>query len=99
MAVSESTRQSIIPSFLYSNKSLNFNNIHSHSRNPISSSPQTPSSAQKNFMIPSPNEPLGKIEMYSPSFYVACTAGGVLSCGLTHMTVTPLDLVKCNMQV
>lgn len=25
-------------------------------------------------------------------------AGGVLSCGLTHLAVTPLDLVKCNMQ-
>jgi hypothetical protein len=37
--------------------------------------------------------------MYSPAFYAACTAGGVASCGLTHMTVTPLDLVKCNMQV
>ncbi|KAG0494622.1 hypothetical protein HPP92_005616 [Vanilla planifolia] len=23
----------------------------------------------------------------------------VLSCGLTHMAVTPLDLVKCNMQI
>ncbi|VAI50001.1 unnamed protein product [Triticum turgidum subsp. durum] len=36
--------------------------------------------------------------MYSPAFYAACTAGGIASCGLTHMAVTPLDLVKCNMQ-
>ncbi|VFQ87086.1 unnamed protein product [Cuscuta campestris] len=51
-------------------------------------------------MIPSsPSEPLGKIEMYSPKFYAACTAGGTLCCGLTHMAVTPLDLVKCNMQI
>lgn len=50
-------------------------------------------------MIPAPSEPFGKIEMYSPRFYAACTAGGILSCGLTHMSVTPLDLVKCNMQV
>lgn len=49
-------------------------------------------------MIPAPSEP-GKIEMYSPQFYAACTVGGILSCGLTHMAVTPLDLVKCNMQV
>jgi hypothetical protein len=41
----------------------------------------------------------GKIEMYSPQFYAACTFGGIMSCGLTHMAVTPLDLVKCNMQV
>jgi len=26
-------------------------------------------------------------------------AGGVLSCGLTHLAVTPLDVTKCNMQV
>ena len=50
-------------------------------------------------MIPSASEPSKKIEMYSPQFYAACTAGGILSCGLTHMAVTPLDLVKCNMQV
>eukprot|EP01018_Ginkgo_biloba_P022700 Gb_16858 [translate_table: standard] len=31
-------------------------------------------------------------------FYAACIFGGVLSCGLTHTGVTPLDLVKCNMQ-
>ncbi|PWZ29918.1 Mitochondrial phosphate carrier protein 3, mitochondrial [Zea mays] len=36
--------------------------------------------------------------MYSPAFYAACTAGGIASCGLTHMAITPLDLVKCNMQ-
>lgn len=47
-------------------------------------------------LIPAPKE---KIEMYSPAFYGACTMGGILSCGLTHTGVTPLDLVKCNMQV
>lgn len=48
------------------------------------------------FSIQAPSE---KIEMYSPAFYAACTAGGIASCGLTHMAVTPLDLVKCNMQI
>lgn len=52
----------------------------------------------KSFVIPAPSES-AKIEMYSPAFYAACTFGGILSCGLTHMAVTPLDLVKCNMQV
>ncbi|KAK1291486.1 hypothetical protein QJS10_CPB17g00899 [Acorus calamus] len=33
--------------------------------------------------------------MYSPAFYAACTAGGIASCGLTHMSITSLDLVKC----
>ncbi|KAL5214276.1 hypothetical protein ABZP36_003428, partial [Zizania latifolia] len=32
-------------------------------------------------------------EPYSSTFYAACTAGGIASCGLTHMTVTPLDLI------
>ncbi|PUU78035.1 mitochondrial carrier domain-containing protein [Tuber borchii] len=41
----------------------------------------------------------GKIDMYSPKFYAACTLGGVLACGLTHTAVTPLDLVKCRRQV
>lgn len=51
----------------------------------------------KKVFVPAAGE--GKVEMYSPQFYAACTVGGVLSCGLTHMAVTPLDLVKCNMQV
>lgn len=40
-----------------------------------------------------------KIEMYSTEFYTTCAIGGWLSCGLTHMAVTPLDVVKCNMQI
>ncbi|GAQ80401.1 Mitochondrial phosphate carrier protein [Klebsormidium nitens] len=51
----------------------------------------------KKVFVPAAGE--GKIEMYSPQFYAACTVGGILSCGLTHMAVTPLDLVKCNMQI
>ncbi|KAL2903782.1 Mitochondrial phosphate carrier protein 3 mitochondrial, partial [Bienertia sinuspersici] len=56
-------------------------------------------SKMSNFLIPSASEPSKRIEMYSPRFYAACTVGGILSCGLTHMAVTPLDLVKCNMQI
>jgi solute carrier family 25 phosphate transporter 3 len=33
------------------------------------------------------------------AYYGKCTIGGILSCGLTHMAVTPLDVTKCNMQV
>merc|ERR1712211_19046 len=29
----------------------------------------------------------------------SCEFGGLLSCGLTHTAVTPLDLVKCRLQV
>lgn len=34
-----------------------------------------------------------------PKFYALCAFGGLLSCGLTHTAVVPLDLVKCRMQV
>ncbi|XP_078441025.1 mitochondrial phosphate carrier protein 3, mitochondrial-like [Wolffia australiana] len=60
----------------------------------LPTSPNGPDSAK--FLIPAPME---KIELYSPRFYAACTFGGIASCGLTHMAVTPLDLVKCNMQI
>lgn len=83
----ESPKRSLIPSFLYAS----------------SSSPRSflldKSPSQKHLLIASPTEPGKRIEMYSPAFYAACTFGGILSCGLTHMAVTPLDLVKCNMQV
>ncbi|KAI0483361.1 mitochondrial phosphate carrier protein [Xylariaceae sp. FL0804] len=41
----------------------------------------------------------GKIELYTPKYFAACTIGGLLACGLTHTAVTPLDLVKCRRQV
>jgi solute carrier family 25 phosphate transporter 3 len=33
------------------------------------------------------------------AYYAKCMLGGVLSCGITHTVVTPLDVTKCNMQV
>eukprot|EP01116_Phalansterium_solitarium_P002205 TRINITY_DN1206_c1_g1_i1.p1 TRINITY_DN1206_c1_g1~~TRINITY_DN1206_c1_g1_i1.p1 ORF type:complete len:333 (-),score=119.89 TRINITY_DN1206_c1_g1_i1:428-1426(-) len=39
------------------------------------------------------------IELYSGEYYAACAVGGILSCGLTHTFVTPMDVVKCNAQV
>ncbi|KAK7309648.1 hypothetical protein RJT34_06547 [Clitoria ternatea] len=39
------------------------------------------------------------MKVYSLTFYIAYTTDGILSCGLTHMAVTHLDLVKCNMQI
>jgi solute carrier family 25 phosphate transporter 3 len=103
MAVSESSRNALLPSFLYAV--------------PVAAGSTTTTSAAaglggRRLVTPSgaastgpavwahsPSEQARKIEMYSPAFYAACTAGGIASCGLTHMTVTPLDLVKCNMQV
>lgn len=42
-----------------------------------------------------PNEvPFG-----SAKYYAYCAFGGVLSCGITHTAIVPLDLVKCRIQV
>jgi len=38
-------------------------------------------------------------EFGSGKYYALCGLGGVLSCGITHTAVTPLDLVKCRLQV
>jgi len=35
----------------------------------------------------------------SNKYYALCGLGGILSCGITHTAVVPLDLVKCRMQV
>lgn len=37
-------------------------------------------------------------EYGSGKFYALCGLGGILSCGITHTAVTPLDLVKCRLQ-
>ncbi|CAF1299725.1 unnamed protein product, partial [Didymodactylos carnosus] len=38
-------------------------------------------------------------EYGSLKYYMYCGLSGVLSCGLTHTAVVPLDLVKCRLQV
>lgn len=38
-------------------------------------------------------------EVGSTKYYALCGFGGLLSCGITHTAVTPLDLVKCRLQV
>ncbi|KAL4876070.1 mitochondrial carrier domain-containing protein [Aspergillus karnatakaensis] len=43
--------------------------------------------------------PFGKIEPNSLKYFGACTLGGIVACGPTHTSVTPLDLVKCRRQV
>lgn len=34
----------------------------------------------------------------SAEYYALCGLGGILSCGITHTAITPLDLVKCRIQ-
>merc|ERR1712121_80690 len=36
-------------------------------------------------------------EFGSAKYFALCGFGGVLSCGITHTAVTPLDLVKCRL--
>jgi len=38
-------------------------------------------------------------EFGSFKYYALCGLGGILSCGITHTAVVPLDLVKCRIQV
>jgi len=45
-----------------------------------------------------PAAPAEPIKMYSKEYYTTCALGGIVSCGATHTAVTPLDVVKCNMQ-
>jgi len=39
-----------------------------------------------------------EVEYGSAKYYVLCGVGGLLSCGITHTMVVPLDLVKCRIQ-
>ncbi|CAG0880918.1 unnamed protein product [Cyprideis torosa] len=39
------------------------------------------------------------VEFGSWDYFGLCAIGGIASCGLTHLAVTPLDVVKCRMQV
>lgn len=57
------------------------------------------SSSNNQAILPPTSSAVKKIPLYSPEFYAACAIGGVLSCGVTHTLVTPLDLVKCRRQV
>lgn len=41
----------------------------------------------------------GSVVYGSMEYYLKCAFGGALSCGLTHTSVVPLDLVKCRIQV
>uniref|UniRef100_A0AC34Q6A2 Phosphate carrier protein, mitochondrial n=1 Tax=Panagrolaimus sp. JU765 TaxID=591449 RepID=A0AC34Q6A2_9BILA len=41
----------------------------------------------------------GTVEFGSGKYFALCGLGGVLSCGITHTAIVPLDLVKCRIQV
>ncbi|KAM0948898.1 putative mitochondrial phosphate carrier protein Pic2/Mir1 [Dioscorea sansibarensis] len=99
MDLTENARRSHLPSFLDTSSSsrlLAIAKLLIPGCKPVplaEADPEVPSGGGS-FLIQAPNDP-SRIEMYSPMFYAACTAGGIASCRLTHMAVTRLDLVKC----
>jgi hypothetical protein len=101
MAISESSRNALLPGFLYAAPAAAGTSPFPAAGGVGGRTVATPSTAASGPAVwaMAPSEQSQGIKMYSPAFYAACTAGGIASCGLTHMTVTPLDLVKCNMQV
>lgn len=40
----------------------------------------------------------GKIKPNTNEYFAVCGLAGIMSCGLTHCGVTPIDMVKCNKQ-
>lgn len=55
--------------------------------------------SQLNFLTKTIEPPKPSIPLYSNKYFATCALGGVLACGITHSAVTPLDLVKCRLQV
>ncbi|KAJ4850156.1 Mitochondrial phosphate carrier protein 3, mitochondrial [Turnera subulata] len=102
--------QTLIPSFLYSTSPSSKGPLLDHNtsvlspshgvvlhQSPLASKPTNGiGGASRNFVVAAPKE---RIELYSPRFYLACTAAGMSSTGLTHLAVTPFDVLKCNMQI
>nr|ALS04331.1 mitochondrial phosphate carrier protein precursor [Acartia pacifica]ALS04332.1 mitochondrial phosphate carrier protein precursor [Acartia pacifica] len=67
--------------------------------NPVkATAPQDQSLVKRNFAAASADEEFS-CEFGSTKYFALCAFGGVLSCGITHTAVTPLDLVKCRLQV
>ncbi|XP_072973005.1 mitochondrial phosphate carrier protein 3, mitochondrial-like [Typha angustifolia] len=113
MVISEDSRGPFLPAFLYSSSSPGFiaverllgcNCISASASITVDPPPldgeltTTMTTNPRLLLVQAPSKK-GKIETHSPLYYAACTVGGITSCGLTHMVVTPLDLVKCNMQI
>lgn len=48
--------------------------------------------------VPSSNEEYS-CAFASNKYFALCGVGGLLACGSTHLLVTPLDIVKCRLQV
>lgn len=92
--------ENLLPSYLYSvhgtSSTSHLFRDPSNSVKTTSTDPKPASPVSAKPFIPSiVDKP---IVLHSGRYYYFCAIGGILSCGLTHMGVTPLDVVKCNMQ-
>jgi len=72
--------------------------LFNHKSTTAAAVPPRPLAASAEQAAPALGFLFGDIELYTPKYFLACGVGGILSCGLTHTAVTPLDLVKCNVQ-
>jgi len=104
-------RRSVLPGYLYTSSSLFrqqqgevrprqdlLKSNSSYLLQKLRRSP-SPGGERERFTIPAPFEGGRKIEMYTTDYFLACGLGGLICCGLTHTGVTPIDVVKCNMQI
>merc|ERR1712099_183211 len=66
-------------------------------RRKISDAPSTP--CENRTLVAAAAAEGDSCEFGSSKYYALCGFGGLMSCGLTHTLVTPLDLVKCRLQV
>lgn len=64
----------------------------------IINTPNIKGRSSRNFLI-FKGSSSGEVEFGSAKFYGLCGVGGILSCGITHTAIVPLDLVKCRIQV
>jgi solute carrier family 25 (mitochondrial phosphate transporter), member 3 len=39
------------------------------------------------------------MRLFTPEYYALCASGGMLTAATTHLAITPLDVLKVNMQV
>ncbi|CAN6196167.1 unnamed protein product [Urochloa humidicola] len=79
-------QQPLLPSFLYAPAASGASGMGTAVRAPA-------------VVAGAPSEPFGKIEMFSPAYYTAAAVAGAAACGFTHTAVTPLDVIKCNIQI
>jgi solute carrier family 25 phosphate transporter 3 len=41
---------------------------------------------------------MGGSDVHDMTYYAKCMVGGTLSCGLTHMAMCPIDIIKTRKQ-